>query len=120
MTIYITVEEVKEQYGNEDLPPNEINEPDEVLCQKCINRASDYIDTVLVNAGISLPVDEDVVEKLKGVALSITRYNYKQKFSSIPSFVKEDYDLQLRMLKEFTKTIQKKGGLRTIRFIWEG
>lgn len=120
MTIYLTVEEVIEQYGAEDLPPNSNNEPDEILCQKCINRAGDYIDTVLINAGIEMPFNEEIIDKLKSVSLSITRYNYKQKFASIPEFVKQDYELQLRMLTAFTKQYQKKGALRTINIIWEG
>lgn len=121
-TIYITIEEVKEQFGERDLPPKGTSS-DDVMVQKCIDRAGNYIDGILNSAGISLPISQETIDELKSSAFSLTRYYYKQRFASIPEFVIDDKDEALSFLNDVKlniyklQTAQRTSGFRTIDII---
>lgn len=121
-TVYITLDEVKEQFGDKDLPPKG-TQPDDVMVQKCIDRAANYIDGILNSAGIQMPISDATIDELKSSAFSITRYYYKQRFASIPDFVVNDKDEALSFLSDVKlniyklKTAQRTSGLRTIDII---
>lgn len=124
---WITIQDLQEEYGPEDLPTDLLDDGSEVIAAKKVNEsitsARLLIERYLRRAGIDLPPTPAVRIELKECIYNITRYYYSDRDGSSTDRITERYKMCIEELEKIASgktkisSEAKNSGMRNIR-IW--
>lgn len=108
---WITVQDLENEYGVEDFPLDENNDPNYSRVENAISDAQLFIEGYLRKAGLNIPASAEVVANVNKATYIITRYYYSFNTILMTDELIREYDSMRMFLSDISsgKTIISDG-----------